>query len=110
MGRVLGLPPLSGAQPRLHIRVLRHFAYTCFVLSQKISLHMVGMTRNSLICHTWLMVKNLPAVQETRLQFLGWEDPLEKGMANHSSILGLKNYMDKGAWRVTTVHGVSKSR
>ena len=32
------------------------------------------------------MVKNLPAVQETQIQSLGWEDPLEKGMATHSSI------------------------
>ena len=37
------------------------------------------------------MVKNLPAVQETRLQSLGQEDPLENGMATHSSIL---------AWRI----------
>ena len=33
------------------------------------------------------MVKNLPAMKETWVQSLGWEDPLEKGMANHSSIL-----------------------
>ena len=33
------------------------------------------------------MVKNLPAMQETRVQFLGWEDPLKKEMATHSSIL-----------------------
>ena len=33
------------------------------------------------------VVKNLPAVQETRVQSLGWEDPLEEGMATHSSIL-----------------------
>ena len=32
------------------------------------------------------MVKNLPAMQETRVQSLGWEDPLEKEMATHSSI------------------------
>ena len=37
------------------------------------------------------LVKNLPATWETRLQTLGWEDPLEKGMATHSSIL---------AWRI----------
>ena len=37
------------------------------------------------------MVKNLPTMQEIRLQFLGGEDPLEKGMAIHSSIL---------AWRI----------
>ena len=37
------------------------------------------------------MVKNMPAMQETQVQFLGLEDPLEKGMATHSSIL---------AWRI----------
>ena len=38
------------------------------------------------------MVKNLPPVQETWVRSLGWEDPLEKGMATHSSIL---------AWRIS---------
>ena len=33
------------------------------------------------------MVKNLPVMQETQAQYLGWEDPLEKEMATHSSIL-----------------------
>ena len=37
------------------------------------------------------MVKNPPAMQETWLSSLGWEDPLEEGMATHSSILGLEN-------------------
>ena len=37
------------------------------------------------------MVKNLPAVQDTQGQSLGWEDPLKKGMSTHSSIL---------AWRI----------
>ena len=36
------------------------------------------------------LVKNLPAMQETRVQFLGWEDPLEKGMATDSNILAWK--------------------
>ena len=36
-----------------------------------------------------LLVKSLPAMQETLVQFLGWEFPLEKGLATHSSILGL---------------------
>ena len=36
------------------------------------------------------LVKNLPAVQETWVRSLGWEDPLEKEMANHSSILAWK--------------------
>ena len=37
------------------------------------------------------MVENLPAMQETQVQSLGWENPLEEGMATHSSIL---------AWRI----------
>ena len=45
------------------------------------------------------MVKNLLAVQETRVQSLGWKDTLEKGMATHSSILGLENPTDRGAWQ-----------
>ena len=40
--------------------------------------------------HIAQSVKNLPAVQETRVQSLGWEDPLEKEMATHSSILACK--------------------
>ena len=36
------------------------------------------------------MVKRLPAVQETQVPSLGWEDPLEKGMATHSSIFAWK--------------------
>ena len=43
------------------------------------------------------MVKNLPAVQETWVRSLGWEEPLVKGMATHSGILGLENCMDRGA-------------
>ena len=39
------------------------------------------------------MVKNLPAVRETWVQSLGWEDPLEKGKATHSSILGLPRWL-----------------
>ena len=54
------------------------------------------------------IVKNLPAVQETRVRFVGWEDPLEKEMAPHSSYSCLENPMDGGAWRAE-VHGVSKS-
>ena len=53
------------------------------------------------------MVKNLPAMQEMRVQSLGGEDPLEKGMATHSSIL---------AWRIplteeqAIVHRITKSQ
>ena len=37
-------------------------------------------------------------MQETWVQFLGWEDPLEEGMANYPSILAWRIPMDKGAW------------
>ena len=53
------------------------------------------------------MVKNPPAMQETWVQSLSWENPLEEGMATHSSILAWKIPMDRGAWRVI-VHGVAK--
>ena len=53
-------------------------------------------------------VKHLPTMRETQVQSLGWEDPLEKEMAAHSSILGLENPMDREAWRAA-VHGVAKS-
>ena len=45
------------------------------------------MARASLVAQS---VKNLPAVQETQVQSLGWEDPVEKEMATHSSILAWK--------------------
>ena len=41
-------------------------------------------------------VKNLPAMQETWVRSLGQEDPLEKEMAAHASILAWENAMDKG--------------
>ena len=55
------------------------------------------------------IVKNLPAMQDTWVPSLGWEDPLEEGMKTHSSIRAWRSHMDRGAWWVT-VHGVAKSR
>ena len=53
-------------------------------------------------------VKNLPAVRETWVGSLGWEDLLEEGMATHSSILAWRIPMNRGAWRAT-VHAVAES-
>ena len=53
-------------------------------------------------------VKNPPAVRETWVRCLGWEDPLEEDMATHSSILAWRIPMDRGAQQAT-VHGVAKS-
>ena len=55
------------------------------------------------------MVKILPTMQESQVQSLGQEDPLEKQTVTHSSILAWRTPMDRGAGRVT-VHGVAKSR
>ena len=52
------------------------------------------------------MVKNLPAMQETWVPSLGWENTLEKGKATHCSILASR--IAREAWRAT-VHGVAKS-
>ena len=50
----------------------------------------------SLVAH---VVKNLPVMWETWVQSLGWEDPLEKGIATPSSILAWRIPMDRGAWQ-----------
>ena len=55
------------------------------------------------------MVKDPPAMQETWIRSLSWEDPLEEGMATYSSILAWRIPMDRGAWWAT-VHGVTKSQ
>ena len=54
------------------------------------------------------MVKNLPAMWETWIQSLHWEDSPEEGMATHSSILTWRIPMDRGAWWAM-IHGVEKS-
>ena len=56
------------------------------------------MTAASLVAQT---VKNLPAVQETQFQSLGQEDPLEKEMATHSSVL---------AWKITWTESLAGYR
>ena len=55
------------------------------------------------------MVKNLPAMQKAQIQSWGWEDPLKKGTATHSSILAWRIPMDRGAWWATVL-GVTKSQ
>ena len=58
------------------------------------------------------MVKNPPVMhepQETWVRSLGWEDPLEEGMATFSSIVAWRIPMDRGAWWAT-VHSVTISQ
>ena len=54
-------------------------------------------------------VKNLPAVLETQVQSLGWEDPLEEGMATHSSILACRIPKTEGLGRLQSI-GVQRFR
>ena len=52
---------------------------------------------------------DLPVMQESLVQTLGQEDPLEKGITTHSSILALENSMDRGALQVTVQRGRKES-
>ena len=55
-------------------------------------------------------MKNVPAIKETQVQSLGGEDPLQEGMATHSSILACRiPWTERGAWQAT-VHRVTESR
>ena len=60
-----------------------------------------------------LVVKKLPAntgkTKDMGVQSLGWGDPLQEGMATHSSILAWRIPMDRGAWWARA-HGVAKSQ
>ena len=55
------------------------------------------------------LVKNPPAMREIWVLSLDWEEPLEEGMATHSSMLARRIPMDRGAWGAT-VHGITKNR
>ena len=78
-----GLIPGSGRSPREGIGYSLQYSWTSLVAQ---------------------LVKNPPAMRDTWIQSLDWEDPLEKGKATHSSILAWRNSMD------CIVHGVSKSQ
>ena len=54
-------------------------------------------------------VENLPKMRETWVQSLGWEDPLEEGIATHSSIIDWRLPIDRGAWQATVLE-VAKSQ
>ena len=136
---LLFLPTLSNALPRyphswLFLILCSDAAFSmnqsswvlplpipCFIFSlqQKSSLERLPVLCISMSCLTndvseglslvAKTLKNLPAARETQVRSLGWEDPLEEGMATHSSILAWRIPMDRGAWRAA-VHGFAKSR
>ena len=76
-------------------------AITCtkIILTMNIDRH-----RASLVAQK---IKNLPAMQETWVQSLGWGDPLGEGNGNPLQYSCLENFMDRGAW-LAIVHGVEK--
>ena len=55
------------------------------------------------------MVKNLPTVQETRVQSLGWKDPLEKGMVTHSIIFAWRIPWTEESGRLQSIGGHKES-
>ena len=65
---------------------------------------MLNQLITSLVAQT---VKSLHEMQETQVQSLGKEDPLEKEIATYSSIVAMENPMDRGAWQAT-MHGVAR--
>ena len=102
--------PQQYPAPRVDVLVWSHpFAcdldlVTCFFFSNCGKLHITGSFQ---VVH-W--PENLPAVQEMRVRSLGWEDPLEEGMATHSSILAWKIPWTEEPGRLHTVHRVTQSR
>ena len=71
------------------------------------SLIVLSLSGTFLVAQT---VKRLPTMQETWVQSLGWEDPLEKEMETHSSILAWKIPWTEEPGRLQSVRGVAKSR
>ena len=81
------------------------FTYTHAYPYRSVHMHLHMYEFICMVTYIWVslmaqMVKNLPAIQETRVQAPGGEDPLEKGMATHSSIL---------AWRIPWTEGPVQS-
>ena len=79
-----------------------------FILLKKKNRDLVNNKPNIWASLVAQWVKNSLAMQEALVYSLGWEDPLNKEMATHSSILAWRIPTDEGAWQAT-VHGVAKS-
>ena len=77
------------------------------VADGRVSFHMNSSQKGVSLIAQW--VKNLPAVQGTWVRFLGWEDPLEEGMATHSGIHAWKVPWIEEPGGLQSIHGVSKN-
>ena len=90
----------------IHLFILIVFQIILFYFKLCILFWGIADYRASLVAQ---LVKNLPVMQETCVRSLGWEDPLEEGVATHFSILAWRIPMDGAAWWAT-VHWVEKSQ
>ena len=92
----------------IYIKYVCIYIYIVCIYIYKMFYSLQGYIRASLVAQ---MIKNLPAMQETWVQTLGWEDALEKGIRNSNPLQCscLENSMDREAWWAT-VHGVTKSQ
>ena len=79
------------------------------VFKPRVSLYIRDCTSSLQASLVAQLVKNPPAVRETGVWPLCWEDPLEEGMATYSGILAWRIPMDRGAWWAA-IHGVEKSQ
>ena len=89
------------------------FLFCWFLYFQTKQWHLEILLYKSFQLGSWAslvaqIVKTLPAVRDTWVPSLGWQDPVEEGMNTPSSILAWRILMDRGAWQAT-VHGVTKS-
>ena len=73
------------------------------------SVSLYKATREIMYLYIAQLVKNLPAMQETRVLFLGQEDPLEKGKATHSSILAWRTPRAEEPGRLQSVGSQSQT-
>ena len=82
---------------------VKYLTFKCWQIKKKI-LFLLNSEANKRVSLVAQMVKNLPAVQQTPVWSLGWENTLEKGMATHP----MGEFRGRGAWR-STVHRVMGS-
>ena len=90
----------------VHLKLSQHWLIGCECHCVLSCVQLFVTPQTSLVAQA---VKNPPVMWETWIRSLGWEDPLEKNMATHSSILAWRIPKDRRAWQAT-VHGTANSQ